>query len=180
MCTSEANVSKYFNDITVVFNNQISTGLLLPRTHGCRHSLTRCFIVWQNRQANLFSDLKLCAAVPIKWLYRKNLSPSFRYDLVQLEGNLCYLSLKKGKVSSTNLWDKLLFVNSVKLLVFDLMKISFLKRVISVSLTDIPLQQEEYEVIYEVISVLCYDKLALHFCHKIKQSYPTQTQQDVA
>ena len=28
---------KYFNDKTVVFNNQIITGLLLLRTHGCKH-----------------------------------------------------------------------------------------------------------------------------------------------
>ena len=40
---------------------------------------------------------------------------------------------KKGKVSSTNLRDKLQFVNSVKRLVFDLTKISFLKRLISIS-----------------------------------------------
>ena len=59
-------------------------------------------------------------------------------------------------------------------------------------LTDIPRQREEYEVIFRRvpyhfyssswsgISVLFYDKLTLHFCHKIKQSYPTQTQQEVA
>ena len=54
-------------------------------------------------------------------------------------------------------------------------------------LTDIPRQREEYEVPYHFyssswsgISVLFYDKLTLHFCHKINQSYPTQTQQDVA
>ena len=35
---------------------------------------------------------------------------------------------KKGKASSTNLREKLQFVNSVKLLVFDLTKLSFLKR----------------------------------------------------
>ena len=35
---------------------------------------------------------------------------------------------KESKVSSTNLWDKLQFVNSVKRLVFDLMKTPFLKR----------------------------------------------------
>ena len=40
---------------------------------------------------------------------------------------------KKGKVSSTDLWDKLQFVNSVKRLVFDLTKIPFLKRLISIS-----------------------------------------------
>ena len=54
-------------------------------------------------------------------------------------------------------------------------------------LTDIPRQREEYEVIYGtrrnaechitsiLRAVLFYDKLTLHFCHKIKQSYPTQT-----
>ena len=70
----------------------------------------------------------------------KNLSPSLRYDLVQLEGNSCSsASLKKNKVSSTNLRDKLQFVNSVKRLVFDLTKIRlrtkilFLKRLIDIS-----------------------------------------------
>ena len=40
---------------------------------------------------------------------------------------------KKSKVSSTNLRDKLQFVNSVKRLVFDLTKIPFLKRLIGIS-----------------------------------------------
>ena len=64
----------------------------------------------------------------------KNLSPSLRYDLVQLEENSCSSALlKKSKVSSTNLSDKLQFVNSVKHLAFDLTKIPFLKRLISIS-----------------------------------------------
>ena len=64
----------------------------------------------------------------------KNLSPSLRYELVQLEGNSCSsTSLKKSKVGSTNLWDKLQFVNSVKRLVLDLTKIPFLKRLIGIS-----------------------------------------------
>ena len=59
----------------------------------------------------------------------KNLSLSLRYDLVQLEGNSCSsTSLKKNKVSSTNLCDKLQFVNLVKCLVFDFIKIPFLKQ----------------------------------------------------
>ena len=40
---------------------------------------------------------------------------------------------QKSKVSSTNLRDKLQFVNSVKRLVFDLTKISFLKHLMSIS-----------------------------------------------
>ena len=40
---------------------------------------------------------------------------------------------KKSKVSSTNLRDKLQFVNSVKRLVIDLTKIPFLKRLIGIS-----------------------------------------------
>ena len=40
---------------------------------------------------------------------------------------------KKGKVRSTNLSDKLQFVNSVKRLVFDLTKIPFLRRLIRIS-----------------------------------------------
>ena len=41
--------------------------------------------------------------------------------------------IKKSKVGSTNLRDKLQFVNSVKRLVFDLTKIRFLKRLIGIS-----------------------------------------------
>ena len=64
----------------------------------------------------------------------KNLSLSLRYDLPQLEGNSCSsTSLKKCKVSSTSLGDKLQFVNSVKRLVFNLTKIPFLKPLISIS-----------------------------------------------
>ena len=40
---------------------------------------------------------------------------------------------KKSNVSSTNLRDKLQFVNSVKRLVIDLTKIPFLKRLIGIS-----------------------------------------------
>ena len=41
--------------------------------------------------------------------------------------------IEKSKVSSTNYRDQLQFVNSVKRLVFDLTKIPFLKRLISIS-----------------------------------------------
>ena len=41
--------------------------------------------------------------------------------------------IEKSKVSSTNLRDKLQFVNSVKRSVFDLTKIPFLKRLIGIS-----------------------------------------------
>ena len=41
--------------------------------------------------------------------------------------------IEKSKVSSTSLRDKLQFVNSVKLLVFDLTKIPFLKGSIGIS-----------------------------------------------
>ena len=54
-------------------------------------------------------------------------------------------------------------------------------------LTDIPRQREEYEVIYGTrrnaechITSILRAGVTLHFCHKIKQSYPSQTQQDVA
>ena len=40
--------------------------------------------------------------------------------------------IEKSKISSTDLRDKLQFVNSVKRLVFDLTKIPFLKRLISI------------------------------------------------
>ena len=41
--TTEAAFIKYLNDKTVVFNNQISTGLLLLRIHGCKQCQTRGF-----------------------------------------------------------------------------------------------------------------------------------------
>ena len=64
----------------------------------------------------------------------KKLSLRLRYDLVQLEGNSCSsTSLKKSKVSSTNLQGKLQFVNSVKRLVSYLTKMPFLKRLIGIS-----------------------------------------------
>ena len=45
--------------------------------------------------------------------------------------------IEKSKVSSTNLRDKLHFVNSVKRLVFDLTKIPFLKSLISIIIVDV-------------------------------------------
>ena len=63
----------------------------------------------------------------------KNISRRLRYDLVQLRGNSCSsTSLKKSKVTSANLRDQLQFVNSSKRLAFDLTKIPFLKRLISI------------------------------------------------
>ena len=46
--TTEAEFIKYLNDETVVFNNLIITGLLLVRTHGCKHCQTHSFTVKQN------------------------------------------------------------------------------------------------------------------------------------
>ena len=63
----------------------------------------------------------------------KSLAHLSRYDFVQLRGNSCSsTSLKKSQVSWTNFQDKLQFVNSVKRLVFDLTKVSFLKCLISI------------------------------------------------
>ena len=63
-----------------------------------------------------------------------NLTHLLRYDLVQLRRNSCSsTSLKKSQASYTNFRDKLQLVNSVKRLVFDLTKIPFLKRLISIS-----------------------------------------------
>ena len=75
----------------------------------------------------------------------KILSHCLRYDLVQLRGNSCSsTSFKKIKVSSTNLEDKLRFVNSVKRLVFDLTKIPFRKRSTSISLNSLSPQRSEF------------------------------------
>ena len=55
--------------------------------------------------------------------------------MIQLEGKSCSsTSLKKSKLSSTNLSNKLHFVNLAKRLVFDLTKIPFLKRLIVIFL----------------------------------------------
>ena len=50
-----------------------------------------------------------------------------------LKRKLVLFIFKKSKVSSTDLRDKLQFVNSMKRLVFDSRKIPFLKRLISIS-----------------------------------------------
>ena len=66
-------------------------------------------------------------------IVEKSHAHRFRYDLVQLRGNSCSsTSLKKSKVSQTNFRDKLQFANSVNHLVFDLIKIPFLKCLISI------------------------------------------------
>ena len=52
--TTKAKFIKYFNDKTVVFNNQIISGLLLRRTHGCKHCQARRFTFYQNQSVNLF------------------------------------------------------------------------------------------------------------------------------
>ena len=57
----------------------------------------------------------------------------FPHSEKQFRGNSCFsTSLKKSKVSSTNLRDKLQFVNLVKRLMFDLTELPHLKRLISI------------------------------------------------
>ena len=63
--TTRANFIKYFNDKTVVFNNQIISGLLLLRTHGCKHCQT-CGFSLAKSTGQAFSDFKLYAAVKLK------------------------------------------------------------------------------------------------------------------
>ena len=46
--TTEAEFIKYLNDKTFGSNNLIITGLLLIRTHGCKHCQTHGFTVKQN------------------------------------------------------------------------------------------------------------------------------------
>ena len=86
--TTKAKFIKYFNDKRVVFNNQIIIELLLLGTHGCKHCQTRGFTVQQSRQANLFLIQTACSC-KTQVTVEKNLSPSLRYDLEQLEGNIC-------------------------------------------------------------------------------------------
>ena len=43
--TTKSAFVKYFNDKTVVVNDQIVTGLLLLGTNGCKHCQTRGFTV---------------------------------------------------------------------------------------------------------------------------------------
>ena len=63
------------------------------------------------------------------------LLPQFEVRFGTVKGNSCSSTLlkNKSKVSSTNLRDKLQFVNSVKGLISDLPKITFLKRLITIS-----------------------------------------------
>ena len=46
--TTNAEFIKHLNDNTIFFNNLIITGLLLGRTHGCKHCQTRGFTVKQH------------------------------------------------------------------------------------------------------------------------------------
>ena len=82
----------------------------------------------------IFSDFKLYAAVKLKWLWRKIFPHEVRFGSVRWKLMLFndVDIIEKSQVSSTNLWDKLQFVNSVKRLVFDLTKIPLLKRLISI------------------------------------------------
>ena len=65
--TTKAKFIKYFiYDKTVVFNNQIITGLLLLRTHGCKHCQTCGFTFLAKSSGHSFSDFKLYAAVKLK------------------------------------------------------------------------------------------------------------------
>ena len=59
MDATKAKFIKYFNAKTVVFNNQIITGLLLLKTHGCKHCQTKS-------TGQSFSDFKLYTAVKLK------------------------------------------------------------------------------------------------------------------
>ena len=54
---TEAAFIKYFNDSTVVFNNQIIAGVLLLITHCCKHYQTRGLTVLQNHQTNLWRSV---------------------------------------------------------------------------------------------------------------------------
>ena len=45
---TEAEFIRHLNDKTVVFNSLIITGLLLVRTHGCKHCQTHGFTMKQN------------------------------------------------------------------------------------------------------------------------------------
>ena len=63
--TSKAAFIKYFSDKTVVFNNQIITGLWLLRTHGCKHCQTRGFSL-ANSTGQSFYDFKLYTAVKLR------------------------------------------------------------------------------------------------------------------
>ena len=62
---TKAEFIKYFNDQTVVFNNQIITGVLLLRTHGCKHCQTRLHSLAKST-SQLFFDFILDAAVKLR------------------------------------------------------------------------------------------------------------------
>ena len=109
------------------------TGLLFLKTHGCKHCQT-CGSQFSKMNRPIFFLFQIVCSCKTQVTAQKNLSPSLGYGLVELEGNSCSsTSLKKNKASSTSLWDKWQFVNSVKHLVFDLVKIPFLKCLIDTS-----------------------------------------------
>ena len=88
--TTKAKFIKYLSDKTVVFNNLVITGLLLFRTHGCEHYQASQFSKFNRPIVFLISNCMQQVTVD------KNLSPSLRYNLVQLKGNSCSsTSLKK-------------------------------------------------------------------------------------
>ena len=64
--TTKAKFIKYFNDKTVVFNNQIIIGLLLLRTHGCKHLSDSRLHSSAKSTGQSFSDIKLYAAVKLR------------------------------------------------------------------------------------------------------------------
>ena len=63
--TTKAKFIKYFNDKTVVFGNQIITGLLLLRKHGCKHSDSRLHNLGKSTSQS-FSDFKLYVGVKLR------------------------------------------------------------------------------------------------------------------
>ena len=81
-----------------------------------------------------FSDFKLYAAVKLKWLWRR-IYPTVWGTIwySKREPHALQHHWKESKVSSPNYRDKSQFKNSVKRLVFDLTKLPFLERLISIS-----------------------------------------------
>ena len=94
----------------------------------------------------------------------KNLSPSlrsgFRYSWRETHA---LQHLKKSKVSKTSLWDKWQFVNSAKHLVFDLMKIPFLKCLISISLLIVKVLNDQNLLTGSNLAN-CFSSYVIQFC----------------
>ena len=94
--TTKAAFMKYSNDKTIGFINEIITGLLLLRIHGCKQCQTLGFRSGKINRPTFFLFQIVCNVT-----VGENLAQVLRYDWEQLTGNSCSSrSLRKGRIIS--------------------------------------------------------------------------------